>query len=135
MSTSHTTALVHLIFIAWHTACNAVLMIYFVLARVVACWLDLIMSVPRSQQAKDIEILLLRQQLRILQRKHASPPRISRRQKLILAVLSTRWRDVTGGARARLDDVMLLFKPATVLKWHREVVRRKWTFARARPAG
>ena len=110
-------------------------MIYFVLARILGCWFDLMMSVPRSQQAKDIEILLLRQQLRILQRKQAFPPRIFRRQKLTLAVLSTKWRDVTGGARARLDDVMLLFKPATVLKWHRELVRRKWTFTRARPTG
>jgi hypothetical protein len=30
--------------------------------------------------------------------------------------------------RERLNDVMLLFKPETVLKWHRELVRMKWTF-------
>jgi len=28
----------------------------------------------------------------------------------------------------RLNEVMLLFKTETVLKWHRELVRRKWTF-------
>jgi len=28
----------------------------------------------------------------------------------------------------RLKDSLLLFKPATVLKWHRELVKRKWTF-------
>jgi hypothetical protein len=25
---------------------------------------------------------------------------------------------------------MLIFKPGTVLRWHRELVRRKWTFRR-----
>ncbi len=30
---------------------------------------------------------------------------------------------------------MLLFKPETVLRWHRELVRRKWTVARRRPGG
>ena len=27
---------------------------------------------------------------------------------------------------------MLLFKPETVLKWHRELVRRKWSFQQAK---
>ncbi|MGI8933068.1 MAG: hypothetical protein ACR2FS_03250, partial [Phormidesmis sp.] len=31
-------------------------------------------------------------------------------------------------AKVKLDGVLLLFKPATVLGWHRELVRRKWTF-------
>ncbi len=110
-------------------------MISFVRARIVGCWFDLMMRVPRSQQAKAMEILVRPQQLRILQRKHAAPPRISRRQKRILAVLTTKWRDVTGGVRARLDDGMLLFTPATVLKWQRALVRRTWTFTRVRPAG
>ncbi len=30
---------------------------------------------------------------------------------------------------------MLLFKPDTVLKWHRELVRRKWTYQRTRAGG
>jgi putative transposase len=34
-----------------------------------------------------------------------------------------------------LEEVMLLFKPDTVLRWHRELVRRKWTFRRDRPNG
>jgi hypothetical protein len=28
-----------------------------------------------------------------------------------------------------------IFQPATVLKWHRELVRRKWTYARRRKGG
>jgi hypothetical protein len=30
---------------------------------------------------------------------------------------------------------ILLFKPETVLKWHRELVRHKWTFEQCRKAG
>lgn len=45
---------------------------------------------------------------------------------------------MTNTARARLGQVVLLFKPDTLLKWHRELVRRKWTFkkgaVRGRPA-
>lgn len=40
-----------------------------------------------------------------------------------------------GWYSAHLDDVVLLFKPATVLKWYRKLVRRKWTFTRRRPSG
>jgi hypothetical protein len=29
-----------------------------------------------------------------------------------------------------LNEAVLLFKPKTVLRWHRELVRRKWTFRR-----
>ena len=35
------------------------------------------------------------------------------------------------GAKTKLDQVLLLFKPDTVLKWHRDLVRRKWTFDNA----
>lgn len=34
-----------------------------------------------------------------------------------------------------LDEVILLFKPYTVLRWHRELVRRKWTFQQDNPIG
>ncbi len=30
---------------------------------------------------------------------------------------------------------MLVFKPETLLTWHRELVRRKWTFTRRRTGG
>jgi putative transposase len=37
---------------------------------------------------------------------------------------------LTDSAGRHLHQVMLIFKPNTVLRWHRELVRRKWTFKR-----
>jgi len=48
--------------------------------------LDLIWLNRRAEYDKDVEILLLRQQVRILQRKQSRPPRISRWEKLTLLV-------------------------------------------------
>ncbi len=53
-------------------------MIFFVLQQLLSFLLDLSTVAHRTDRDKDLEILLLRQQLRILQRKHPHPPRISR---------------------------------------------------------
>ncbi len=110
-------------------------MLFFLLAQLFSLLLDLIRVLPRSSHDKDIEILLLRQQLRILQRKQPYPPRLSRWEKLTLVVLVGKLTALTTRARARLGQVVLLFKPDTVLKWHRELVRRKWTFKQGTTRG
>ncbi len=51
-----------------------VLMIWFVVAQVFRLVLDILALWRQSDREKDIEILLLRQQLRILERKQAQPP-------------------------------------------------------------
>ena len=43
---------------------------YLLLAQLVACLLDLFVIARRPQRDKDLEIVLLRQQMRILQRQH-----------------------------------------------------------------
>jgi putative transposase len=48
----------------------------------------------------------------------------------VLAVLAARLRAVTGCAIQQLDGVIRLFQPETVFKWHRELVRRKWSYRR-----
>lgn len=70
----------------------------------------------------------MRQQLRILQRHHPTAPRLSRCEKLGLAVLVTKFTGLGRGAKTKLNQILLLFKPETVLKWHRDLVRRKWSF-------
>ncbi len=108
-------------------------MIFYLLAHVWSVLLDLITLAGRSDRDKDFEILLLRQQLRTLQRKQPYPPHISWYEKLTLLVLAGKLTAMTNGARTRLAHVVFLFKPETLLKWHRELVRRKWTF-RKHPA-
>jgi putative transposase len=95
----------------------------------------LIAATRRPDRDKDLEILLLQHQVRLLQCRQPRPPRLSRWEKLTLAVLAVKLGQGTTGPGRRLDQLILLFKPETVLKWHRELVRRKWTFARRRPSG
>jgi putative transposase len=105
-------------------------MIYGVLAYVLSMLLDLGTFRRRDVRALELEILLLRHQLRILHRTQARRVRPSRWEKLTLAVLVAMLRRHTHGARATWRQSLLLFSPETVLKWHRELVRRKWTFGR-----
>lgn len=110
-------------------------MLFFLLAHAFSLLLDLFWLRCRTDHDKDLEILLLRQQLRILQRKHSHAPRTSRWEKLTRVVLAGKLTAMTNSARARLGRVVLLFKPETLLKWHRELVRRKWTFTKQAPLG
>jgi putative transposase len=110
-------------------------MVFSVLARLVGLLLDLARLLMRTEQRKEVEILLLRRQLAILQRTHARSVRLTRWEKLTLAVLTTRLIRLCGGTRARLDACLLLVNPDTVLRWHRDPVRRKWTFRCKRRAG
>jgi transposase len=113
-------------------------MIFFLVAHTCSILLDLIWVARRTEIDKDVEILLLRQQLRILQRKQSRSPRISRSEKLTLVLFVSKLTELSTSARAQLSQLVLLFKPDTVLKWHRELVRHKWTFRkgvrRGRPA-
>ena len=53
-------------------------MVYYVVAHLFAMLLDLLRIARLSEQQKDLELLLLRQQLRIVHRKQHRPPHISR---------------------------------------------------------
>ena len=110
-------------------------MVYALLAQVLSFLLDLVAMVRLSNPEKDLELLLLRQQVRILQRKLAHPPRLACSEKLTLTVLVGKLIHLLPNACTRLSQILVLFKPDTVLKWHRELVRRKWTFTHRRPGG
>jgi putative transposase len=97
--------------------------------------LDLVAVLGMTDDEKDLEILLLRQQLRIVERKQARGLQIPRWQKVPLAALAMRVKDKASNAREVLTESVRLFKPDTLVGWHRAIVRRKWTFKQARKRG
>ena len=104
-------------------------MVWLIVMHLFVIWLDCLWLGRHSDQEKDLQILLLRHQLAIAERKLKQPVRVSRAEKLTLAVLAARLRAVTGHPIKQLDRVIRLFQPETVFKWHRELVRRKWTYS------
>jgi len=105
-------------------------MIFTLLMSLFPLSLDLVSILGLAKSDKDLEIIILRQQVRILQPIVKTPPRISGPESMVLATLTDKYSQFTDGARQRLHQVMLIFKPDTVLRWHRVLVRRKWTFKR-----
>ena len=103
-------------------------MTFAVFANFISVLLDLLGLLARTEHNKDLEILLLRQQLRIMQRTRAHPPRLTWWEKLPLSILAAKLVQGVSNSRARLSQSMILFTPETVLRWHRELVRQKWTF-------
>jgi hypothetical protein len=84
------------------TVIEGTAMLWFVLYHLITFILDLL-ATPRHADDKDVEVLLLRHQLRLLQRERPRPPRLSRCEKLTLAALAAKLRGVAAGPRARLD--------------------------------
>ena len=97
--------------------------------------LDLAAVMRLAEDEKDLEIMLLRQQLRIVERKQQRGPVIPRWQKVPLAALAVRLRDKASSSRLVLAECIKLFKPNTVISWHRAMVRRKWTYQQGRKPG
>ena len=94
-----------------------------------------LVGAQRAERGKDLESALLRHQLRPLQRRSPRPPRLSRWEKLTIAVLATNLSRLLTVPRVRLARAVLLVQPATVPKWHRELVRRNWPYRRQRAGG
>src|SRR5262245_40854475 len=74
----------------------------------------------RSEREREIEILLLRHQLRVLERQVARP-QLTQADRALLAAFS---RVLPRRAWRR----SLFVTPATLLRWHRERVARRWTY-------
>lgn len=70
---------------------------------------------------RDIELAVLCHQLMVLKR-HVGRPRLRRRDRLFMAAL--------GSVLSRARWSSFLVSPQTLLRWHRDLVRRKWTFGR-----
>jgi hypothetical protein len=109
---------------------SEVSMVYWSFKHILTYFLDIFTIMGVINSDKDLEILILRQQVRILQRKVKTPPRISDSERMILATLTNKFRQSSKDARQHLHQLLLIFKPDTVLGWHRELVCRKWTCRR-----
>jgi putative transposase len=89
------------------------------------CWLfKLLMLRARSTEGNELEILVLRHELAIARRQLARP-QPSAADRVLLAALS----------RALPRDRWSVFSvsPKTLLRWHRRLVGRRWTYGHALP--
>ncbi|MCO6453405.1 MAG: hypothetical protein J5I90_21665 [Caldilineales bacterium] len=101
-------------------------MLFFLLTRLLTTLIDLLRIARLSRDDKDLEILILRQQLDILARKQTHVVRPSHPDKWMLAVLAASLKRRSRLTTSQLGRVTRIFKPETVIGWHRELVRRKW---------
>lgn len=103
-------------------------MVWFILAHIFRILVAFISISRLSDLEKDLEILVLRQQLSILQRKTNKPVKPNQIEKMTLAILIAKLQQVARRPSNQLHNIIRIFKPETVLRWHRELVRRKWSF-------
>ncbi|MEV0618807.1 hypothetical protein AB0I81_36195 [Nonomuraea sp. NPDC050404] len=95
--------------------------------RLVRGLFGLLTVLVRCDLSKDVELLVLRQENQVLRRQRGGQPQWSHADRLWLAALSRLIR------RRRWAEVFPV-TPATILRWHRTLVARKWTFPdRQRP--
>jgi putative transposase len=88
---------------------------------------QLLRALLKPRLSLVIENLALRQQLVIL-RRNTSRPGLRDRDRLFWVVLSNLWRD--------WRSVLVIVKPETVIKWHRQVFKCYWRWkSRAGPVG
>ncbi len=89
----------------------------FLLITRVTMWLRL----SRREEAwQTAEILILRHQLAVLQRRQPHRPNVNWADRALLAAL------LGVIPKARRQGLRLLVTPDTILRWHRDIVRRRW---------
>jgi putative transposase len=88
-------------------------LLYLIFSRVLG-WL---MLLGRASSSKDLELLILRHEVAVLRRTNPTP-RLDWADRALFAALIRRLPAVLRGHR--------LVTPATVLRWHRRLVAKKW---------
>ena len=71
-------------------------MIWFMVMQVISTLVELVILGCKAESEKDLEILLLRRQLAIYERRSDRAPRLSRSEKLPLVVLGAKLKASTG---------------------------------------
>jgi transposase len=74
----------------------------------------------REETWKTAEILILRHQLAVLQRRQTRRPKLNWADRALLATL------LGVLPKARRQELRLLVTPDTILRWHRDIIRRRW---------
>ena len=91
---------------------------------VLACRLfELILLFGRGERSKEFEILVLRHELSIL-RRQVRRPQFAPRDRLLLAALSR--------VLPRRSWQAFSVRPETLLRWHRRLVAKRWTYPHRR---
>jgi hypothetical protein len=80
---------------------------------------DLLLLLGRSSASKDVELLVLRQEVAVLRRAHPAP-RLDWADRAVFAALVGRLPQILRRHR--------LVTPGTILRWHRHLVAKKWTY-------
>jgi putative transposase len=88
----------------------------FLLATRLAAWLRLS---RREETWKTTEILILRHQLAVLQRRQPRRPKLNWADRALLAAL------LGVIPKARRHGLRLLVTPDTILRWHRDIIRHR----------
>ena len=89
----------------------------FLLIMRVASWLRL----SRREEAwQTAEILILRHQLAVLHRRQPRRPKLNWADRALLATL------LGVIPKGRRQGLRLLITPDTIVRWHRDIVRRRW---------
>jgi transposase InsO family protein len=92
---------------------------------VLACRLfELVVLLARRERSKELEILVLRHELSIL-RRQVRRPQFAPRDRLLLAAFSR--------VLPRRSWPVFLVTPETLLRWHRRLVARRWTYPHTSP--
>jgi len=89
----------------------------FLLITRTASWLRLS---QREETWKTAEILILRHQLAVLQRRQSRRPDLDWADRALLATL------LAVIPKVRRHGLRLLVTPDTIVRWHRDIARRRW---------
>ncbi len=92
-------------------------MLYLIFVRL-AGWMALL---ARSSASKDAELLVLRQEVAVLRRQHPKP-KMDWADRAVLAALAR--------LLAKPLRMTRLVTPDTLLRWHRRLIRWRWTYPR-----